>query len=150
MLSGVAQVDPQLRRQALQRAGLIHPRPAQVSAALFTSGQPFFAPFDKVQVKYEMLRANLAEGVSATAAASSHGYSRAAFYITLANFAEQGLLGLLDERPGRRGPLKLTPDILAYLRTAEAGRSGAELVREIEQLFGVHLHRRTVERAKSR
>ncbi len=149
MLAGVAGFDLQRRREALQRAGLIHPRADQVRAPLFTSGQLFFAPFDKVQVKYEMLRANLADGVSATSAASSHGYSRAAFYLVLASFQEQGLLGLFDVGPGRRGPLKLTPDIVAHLKAAEPERSGADLVREVEELFGIHLHRRTVERARS-
>jgi transposase len=135
------------RRQALERIGLLHPRAEAVTAPLFVGGQPFFAPFDKVQVKYEMLRATLVDGVSATEAARSHGYSRAAFYLCLASFNEQGLLGLLDERRGRRGPLKLTPEIASFLREGGA-RSGAELAEEIEQRFGVRLHRRTVERAR--
>jgi transposase len=145
-----AMADPlssEARRQALERMGLLHPRPETVTAPLFAGGQPFFAPFDKVQVKYEMLRATLVDGLSATEAARSHGYSRAAFYLSLASFSEQGLLGLLDERRGRRGPLKLTPEIASFLREG-GGRSGADLAEEIEQRFGVRLHRRTVERAR--
>ena len=103
---------------------------------------------DKVQVKYEMLRARLLDGLSATAAAEQHGYSRAAFYLITAAFDEAGMRGLLDEPRGRRGPLKLTPKVLAFLASANRGVSGAQLALEVERRFGVSLHRRTIERAR--
>lgn len=136
------------RRRALAAAGLLHPQPEAVTAALFDAGEPFFLALDKVQVKYEMLRAHIVDGVSATTAATAHGYSRASFYLVADDFEERGMLGLLDERRGRRGPLKLSTEILQYLRGAESSRSGAELAAEIERIFGIHLHRRTVERAR--
>lgn len=142
-LPGVGQ-----RRAALVRSGLLHPHPQAVTAPLFDGSRPFFSALDKVQVKYEMLRANVVDGVTASLAAGSHGYSRAAFYLVAASFEERGMLGLLDERRGRRGPLKLTAEILEHLRSAQVGRSGAEMAEEIERLFGVRLHRRTVERAR--
>ena len=55
------------RLAALQRAGLVHPRAEAVTAPLFSSGG-FFLAADKVQVKYEMLRAHLAEHLPVTAA----------------------------------------------------------------------------------
>ncbi len=136
------------RRAALTRSGLLHPHPQAVTAPLFDGSRPFFSAVDKVQVKYEMLRANVVDGVTAGRAAGSHGYSRAAFYLVAASFEEQGMLGLLDERRGRRGPLKLTAEILDHLRSAQPSRSGAEMAEEIERLSGVRLHRRTVERAR--
>lgn len=135
------------RLAALQRAGLVHPRAEAVTAPLFSSGG-FFLAADKVQVKYEMLRAHLVDGISATEAAAWHGYSRGGFYLVLASFTEQGMTGLLDERRGRRGPLRLTDEIVQFLRTAPREASGAQLAREVEQRFGVSLHRRTVERAR--
>ena len=58
-------------------------------------------------------------------AASQHGYSRAAFYLVADAFEEEGMQGLLDEKRGRRGPLKVTPEINAYVRSpAGAPRSG--------------------------
>jgi hypothetical protein len=66
-----------------------------VTAPLFSSGG-FFLAADKVQVKYEMLRAHLAEHVPVTAAAAAHGYSRAAFYLVAASFEQAGMAGLLD------------------------------------------------------
>lgn len=136
------------RTEALERAGLAHPRPEAVTAELFCSDNPFFLAADKVQVKYEMLRAVAVEGVSVVAAAGAHGYSRAEFYLVQTAFAERGMAGLVDGRRGRKGPTKVTPEIAAFLRDAPAQRSGAELAREVEARFGVGLHRRTAERLR--
>jgi transposase len=143
-------VAERARRRALEAAGLLHPAPEAVTAAVFVEHPEFFAAFDKVQVKYEMLRAHLVEGETVTAAAASHGYSRASFYLVVRAFEEAGMVGLLDERPGRRGPVKLSPDVLAFLaarRRERPGASGAELADELERALGLRLHRRTVERA---
>ena len=104
------------RLRALEAEGLLHPRADAVTAALFTEGG-FFLAADKVQVKYEMLRAHLLEGVPVTAAAAGHGYSRAGFYLVAAAFEQAGMSGLLDEKRGRRGPVKLTAPIVEFLRS---------------------------------
>jgi hypothetical protein len=67
-----------------------------------------------------------------------------------AAFERSGMVGLFDERPGRRGPLRLSPEVLAFLearRRERPGASGAELAVELEAVLGVRLHRRTVEKA---
>ncbi|MFN2506946.1 MAG: helix-turn-helix domain-containing protein [Acidimicrobiales bacterium] len=138
------------RRQVLESLGLVHPRPQAVSAPLFVSGDPFFLSEDKLQVKYEMLRAHVVDGWTVTAAAEGHGYSRASFYVVAAAFDAAGMAGLFDERPGRRGPLKLTEEVAAFVGGADPALSGAEVARQVEQRFGVSLHRRTVERARQR
>ena len=138
------------RRTALEESGLVHQRLQLVSAPLFSSAGSFFMAADKVQVKYEMLRAHQVEGMSATASAATHGYSRAAFYLAAAAFEHGGMAGLLDERPGRRGPVKVTPAIVAFLAVAPPTLSGADLAQEVGARFGVILHRRTVERARRR
>ncbi len=135
------------RRHTLAAAGLLHPRPESVVAQLFVSGGPFFFALDKVQVKYEMLRAHLVDGLPVVSAASEHGYSRAAFYLVAEAFDEEGMQGLLDEKRGRRGPLKVTPEINEYVRSAQH-LSGAELSLEVAERFGVVLHRRTLERLR--
>ena len=137
------------RRRALERAGLLHPHPEAVRAAPFVERPDFFAAFDKVQVKYEMLRAHLAEHVPVTVAAASHGYSRAAFYLVAASFEQAGMAGLLDERRGRRGPVKLRGEITEFIRSAPPA-SGAALAEQVAARFGVVLHRRTIERARAR
>jgi len=138
------------RQAALEQAGLLHPAPEAVTAPVFVEHPDFFAAVDKVQVKYEMLRAHLVEGDSVTTVAAEHGYSRASFYVVAHAFEESGMVGLLDERPGRRGPVKVSPEVLAFLEARRRERptaSGAELADELEGALGVRLHRRTVERA---
>lgn len=136
------------RRRILEQAGLVHPHPEAVSAALFDGRESFFLAVDKVQVKYEMLRAHVIDGLSATATAEQHGYSRAAFYLISTAFDQAGMRGLLDEARGRRGPIKLTPEVLEFVAAADPTRSGAQLALEVETRFGVSLHRRTIERAR--
>ena len=136
------------RLAALTEAGLLHANPDAVRAALFTGGGEFFLPADKVQVKYEMLRAHVVDGQSVSDAAAGHGYSRAAFYLVLASFSESGMSGLRDEARGRRGPVKLRPEIVTFIRESAAG--AGELVEQVADRYGVRLHRRTIERARLR
>lgn len=138
------------RRRALEGSGLVHPDPAAVIAGLFDGSRPFFLAEDKVQVKYEMLRAHVVDGTAVTAAAAAHGYSRAAFYLVAGAFEETGMAGLVDERRGRRGPLKLTPAISAFITATDQAMSGAAVAEAVTATFGVVLHRRTVERARRR
>jgi transposase len=136
------------RQRALEAAGLVHPNAELVTAELCDGTNRFFLAEDKVQVKYEMLRASMVDGLTATASAAAHGYSRAAFYLVADSFAERGMAGLVDERRGRKGPLKLSPEIVAFLTSADATVSAADLAAEVGRRFGVILHRRTVERAR--
>jgi transposase len=143
----VVRVTVASRLAALSEAGLLHANPAAVRAPLFTAGG-FFLAEDKVQVKYEMLRAHLVDGQPVTEAAARHGYSRAAFYLVLSSFSGSGMSGLLDEARGRRGPVKLQPEIVSFIRDSAAGPG--ELVEQIADQYGVRLHRRTIERARRR
>jgi transposase len=137
------------RVRALTEAGLVHPHAERVTAQLFAGGG-FFLAVDKVQVKYEMLRAHLVDGITVTHAAALHGYSRAEFYLVAADFDQDGMAGLLDDKRGRRGPVKLTAAIAEFLHAAPASMSGAVLAEEVADRFGVRLHRRTVERVRRR
>ena len=135
------------RRQALSAQGASHPHPEAVADPLFRDSA-FFDPNDLVQVKYEMLRAHAVDRLPVSEAAVAHGYSRAAFYLVLASFSESGMAGLLDEPRGRRGPVKLRPEIVTFIRESPAGP--AELVERVADRYGVRLHRRTIERARRR
>ena len=138
-------------RRALEQAGLLHPAPEAVSAAPFVERPEFFAAFDKVQVKYEMLRAHLVEGDTVDGGGGRRTATRARRSTwSRARSRTSGMVGLLDERPGRRGPVKLSPEVLAFLEARRRERpdaSGAELADDLERALGVRLHRRTVERA---
>jgi transposase len=132
----------------LTEAGLLHPNPDAVLAPLFADGSGFFLAADKVQVKYEMLRAHVVDGLPVSEVAAAHGYSRAAFYLVVAAFEQLGMAGLLDERRGRRGPVKLRPEIVDFIRAGTG--SGAQIAEQVADRFGVVLHRRTVERVRGR
>jgi transposase len=136
------------RRQALAAKGMLHAHPEAVTAPLFAGAEPFFFAADKLQVKYEMLRAHLVDGLGISAAAAAHGYSRAGFYLVASAFEDTGMAGLIDERPGRRGPLKISPEIAQFIRDADVSVSGSALAAQVATRFGVDLHRRTVERAR--
>ena len=137
------------RRQALEAAGLVHPRPEAVTSPLFTGTSPFFLSLDKVQVKYEMLRAHVVEGITITEAARGHGYSRAEFYLVGAAFDEAGMTGLLDERRGRKGPTKLTAEVSNFI--SGLGRySATEVAFALKEATGVSLSPRSIQRARRR
>jgi hypothetical protein len=86
-----------------------------VTAVVFDHESGFFLPSDKVQVKYEMPRARVVAGMPVSTAEAQHGYPRASLYLVAAAFDVSGMLGLLDERRGRRGRFRLTPEIVVFL-----------------------------------
>lgn len=129
---------------------MAHAHPESVTAGLFVSREPFFFALDKQQVKYEMLRAHVVDGLSVSAAAAAHGYSRAGFYLIHSAFDDRGMAGLVDEKPGRRGPLKISSDIAEFIDGADPALSGAAVAEAVADRFGVILHRRTIERLRRR
>jgi transposase len=143
----VSEMSNDRRRETLLTAGLVHPRPDGVVASLFGS-DPFFLAEDKVQVKYEMLRAHVVDGASVTDAARLHGYSRAEFYLVADAFSEAGMVGLLEKKRGRKGPLKVTEEIRGFVEGL-GEISGAKAAARVQERFGVSLHRRTLERILS-
>ncbi|MBC8423546.1 helix-turn-helix domain containing protein [bacterium] len=136
------------RRQALQRVRALNPKANEVASPLFQRID-FFDPHDKLQVKYEMLRAHEVDGVSVSRAAEQFGYTRQAFYQVKRAFQERGLAGLLDRKRGRKGPVKCTPEVVAFLvreKQGEPDLSGRELAERLRKHKGVEVHRRTVEK----
>jgi transposase len=126
-------------------------RRGPVTDRLFRQHPTFFRPHDAVQVKYEMLRAHYVDARAVQAVCQAFGFSRQSFYVLRDRFRTAGLEGLQPRPPGRKGPTKCTPAVLAFLQAAQApGRSGAELAAQVRERFGVALHRRTVERVLGR
>lgn len=120
-----------------------------VTEGLFRQHPAFFRAHDPLQVKYEMLRAHLVDARAIRAVCQAFGYSRQSFYVLRDRFRAAGLEGLLPRAPGRQGPTKCTPEVLAFLQAAKAQDprcSGARLAAQVAERFGVQLHRRTVER----
>src|SRR3979411_1067060 len=114
-------------QHAREPASLRRRPPESGTAPFFDGRQPFFLAADKVQVKYEMLRAHVVDGLGVSEAPARHGYLRPAYYMVADPFAVLGMRGLLDQRRGRRGPLKLNAEILAFIRSADPNWSSAVL-----------------------
>ena len=133
----------------LEKAGLLHRNPEQVQDPLFTQHPDFFDPGDLLQVRYEALRAHLVDGDQVARVCRRFGTSRQTFYVILKKFIEKGSSGLLPDKPGPRGPSKLSVDVLSFAH-AQYDRqpevSGAELAARIRSKFGISIHKRTIER----
>jgi transposase len=133
----------------LKKAGLLHPHPEQIQDPLFSEHPHFFDPNDLLQVRYEALRAHLVNGDQVSRVCQRFGTSRQTFYGILEKFVEKGSSGLLPEKPGPKGPTKLSIEVLGFARAQYDVRpevSGAELASQIVLKFGISIHKRTLER----
>ena len=137
-----------VKRQFLEEVGALHRHPDRVRAELFERYR-FFDPVDKVQVKYEMLRAHAIDKRSIVMVAEEFGFSRETYYAVLAAFQSRGVLGLADGKAGRPGPLKLTDDAAQWvwdLHRQAPDLSGREISERLAAELGIEVHRRTIER----
>jgi transposase len=140
------------KREALAASRTLNPRQEKVADPAFALGG-FFDPDDLVQVKYEMVRRVVADGMPPGRAATAFGLSRQSFYTARQALADGGLAGLLPSKPGPKGGHKLTDEVLGHLEDllrADPSRPSAELAAEVEARFGVRVHPRSVRRALRR
>jgi transposase len=136
------------KREALRQQGTLNPRPRDVTHPLFQNSE-FFDARDLVQVKYEMLREVQVGDKPVSQSATAFGFSRPSFYQAQSAYAEGGLSGLVPRKRGPRGAHKLTPEVMAFVVEALGANPSLgveELVRRIEERFGLHVHPRSIER----
>ena len=136
------------KRRFLEEMGALHLHPERVRAEIFERHR-FFDPLDKVQVKYEMLRSHAVDDQSVVSVADAFGFSRETYYAVLAAFESRGVLGLVDGKAGRSGPLKMTEEALRWVDEVhhrEPGLTGREIAERLAVELGVDVHRRTIER----
>jgi transposase len=141
-----------IKAKRLEQQGALNRYPERVRAPWFQA-EGFFDARDLVQVKYEMLRQVITEGVKKAEAAALFGVSRPTFYQAEAAFAQQGLAGLLPQQRGPKSPHKLTPEVMAFIETQMRGEPapGARaLARAIRSELGLSIHPRSIERALAR
>jgi transposase len=140
------------KREALLKSGTFNPSIERVRDELFL-GNEFFDACDLIQVKYEMLRRVLQEGMSAARTAGVFGFSRTTFYQTLAAFQEGGLCGLIPGRPGPKNAHKLTAEVMGFLEKEVAQKPllrPGEMVEFLQAKFHLSVHPRSIERALGR
>lgn len=138
--------DREQKRHILKQARALNDHPERVRAPLFWR-HPFFDPQDKVQVKYELLRAREVEGVSLSEACKLYGFTRESYRHILRRFRAEGIKGLFERKRGRRGPVKATESVRAFLRGEREKQeqlSVHELIERCQRELGVSVSRRTV------
>ncbi len=135
------------KRKALLASGTLNTHAEDVRSDLFK--MDFFDPWDRAQVKYEMLRAHSVDGDPVAEACRQFGFSRESFYQIQQAFRELGFISFLPGKPGRKGPVKLKGEVLefAFERKKEnPDMDPAQLAALIKQRYGTDIHRTTVMR----
>jgi len=141
--------NKKIKYHNLKKAGLFNSDQERVKDPLFLEHTNFFDPCDNLQIRYEMLRSHLMESDSVVGICRRFGISRQSFYTLEEKFKKEGTAGLLPKRPGPRGPSKITAEVLEFaLQCLQADQriSIIEIKSQIQQKFGVSLHRRTIEK----
>ena len=145
----MAESNTRPRRRVLEQQGLTNPSADAVSDERFQEGD-FFDPADVVQVRYEMLRSVRVGDRSATGAAAAFGVSRAPYYQARASYDRDGIVGLIPQKRGPRGPHKLTAEVLDFVDAEldqHDGLSFPELATRIGEHFAIAVHPKSIERA---
>jgi transposase len=136
------------KNDILRKMGALNKNPLKVRYTLFIEDARFFDPHDKLQVKYEMLRAVEVDGLSITEVAKEFGYSRETYYTVARDFELEGCIGLLDQFQGRRQPEKLQSEVVEFIFSERykdpVNNSGYRLVEKIYNRFHVKIHPRTI------
>src|SRR5215468_1398444 len=109
------------KEKALLASGTLNAHPEDVRSELFKMG--FFDPWDRAQVKYEMLRAHSVEGDPVAEACRQFGFSRESFYQIQQSFIELGFTSFIPGKRGRKGPVKLKGEVLEVCSRQEEGGS---------------------------
>lgn len=138
------------KRTILKSMGCFNRYADRVKSNLFKEST-FFDPEDKIQVKYEMLRAVNIDGLSITDAAEAFGYSRETYYTVADNFRREGTIGLMDKEQGRRQPEKLVDEVVKYIiqerKKDPENNSGKILAEKVWKKFKIKLHEKTIYKA---
>ncbi len=141
-----ASEDP--KAAALRAAGAFHPHPEAITDELFLRSS-FFDRRDRLQVKYEMLRAHDVDGRRISEVARAFGTSRQAVYAAAAAFRARGIPGLLPRPRGPKRAHKCTDAILDFAAQwrAEEAKGEQSVIDAIHRRFGVTIHPRSLQRA---
>ena len=135
------------KNKLLRSMGCFNWQAGRVKSPLFAN-KGFFDPEDKVQVKYEMLRAVHVEGRRVVKASKEFGFSRETYYKAERDFWQEGTVGLMEKEQGRRQPEKLVQEVVNYI-TAERKKdpdnnSGEVLAEKVWKRFKIRVHARTI------
>ena len=136
------------KKEALLTMGALNKHPEYVTCKLFKKGGYFLDPNDKLQVKYEMIRAVQVDCLPISSVARDFGFSRETYYRAARSFELEGCVGLLDQAQGIRQPEKLQTEIIEFIHSQRQKdpkpNSGYKIAKKILERFHVTIHPRTV------
>jgi transposase len=144
--SSVRGVHP-LKKKALLASGTLNPSSEAVHSKLFEL--EFFDPYDRAQVKYEMLRAHVVDEETIAEACRQFGFSRESFYQIQQAFKQAGFSSLIPAKRGRKGATKLKGEILEFAlerKKENPDLNPGRLAALITERYGIPIHRTTVVR----
>jgi transposase len=137
------------KKDILCRMGALNKNPEKITNHLFLEFG-FFDPLDKVQIKYEMLRANQVDREKVAHICKQFNYSREAFYVILKRFKQQGFTGLLESPRQKKSTIMINQDIIKMIiqtKFKEPNISSANLTNKINSKFNTEYKKRTIEKA---
>ncbi len=136
-----------VKKKALVASGTLNPHPEAVQSDLFK--MDFFDPYDRAQVKYEMLRAHSVDGDPVAEVCRQFGFSRESFYQIQEAFSQLGFSCLFPRKRGRKGPIKLKGEVLEFALEKKKENPDIDpgrLAALIRERYGTDIHRTTVMR----
>ena len=125
------------KTEHLRKSATLNPHPDAVTDPLFAHSA-FFDPRDLLQVRYEMIRSHK-KGATLKETAARFGTSVPTCVRAKRAFRHGGLQALVPQRPGPRGPHKITPEILDFVETYRS-EHGATSIRKLTNLINEHFH----------
>jgi len=137
------------KEKILSQAGALNKHPDKITSPVFLK-YDFFDPLDKVQIKYEMLRANKADKAKVSEICKQFSYSRDGFYRVLRKFKANGIAGLFEPFCKKKNTVINNRDITNMIireKVKQADISGNKLAQKINSTFKTNFGKRTIEKA---
>ena len=137
---------------ALAAYGAVHPHPEAVTDPLVATSA-FLDARDLMQMRYEMVHRVQVDGQAVWQVAAAFGVSRQTVYRVRTAVTQTGLMGLLPRRRGPQQGHKLQPEVVAVLvqiRRAQGAVPVSTLCQQVQDRFGIIVHRRSIERVLAR
>lgn len=136
------------KKETLRLMGALNKNSKKIKFDLFKTNKNFFDSKDKIQVKYEMLRAVQVDGYSITDISKLFDYSRETYYTVARDFELEGCIGLLDHAQGKRKPEKLQKEIVEFIvlerQKDPKKNSGYCIAEKVYENFHIKIHPRTI------
>lgn len=137
------------KEKILLQAGALNKHPEKITSPIFMK-HDFFDPLDKVQIKYEMLRANRVDKIKVSEISKQFNYSRDGFYRILRKFKKNGIAGLFEPSCKKKNTVINNRDITNMIireKVKQSDISGNKLAQKINSTFKTNFGKRTVEKA---